>query len=450
MLDLDWRRTEAFQAIESLLVQRQQWRLLEANYVRMLQRMPREEGTRKARVLLYRTLGELYRDVLQDAAAAAEAFKAVTLLAPDDGEAAAAWARLVSETAGSEIEAIDAWRKALPAIADPVDAARALERLHARRRSFDASYVAASVIAELFGKGGSDEKGVIEKLRPFAKFFPTGSITERQFLELVAHEGVRGPVGQIFAILHTHAGALFAADDSAVPVQGREVKIDRRRDRVDLGSGLYLVNAYNRIAAALGMQPPELCKLAGVAGITLANTWPPCVVAGEEMFAEQGSRRQLAFILGRNLAFTRPELAMARFHRERTLEVILQAAVLLGEPRFKRTADAAQVEAVRKRLSRVLPPAAIQKLQQIAYGYARDRRRQKVAAWLEAAELTANRAGALVAGDLAVARHQIVAEAAAAAEIPLEKRLRDLAVFALSEGYGELRKALGLAVQIPG
>src|SRR5690606_6475280 len=137
VLDLDWRQTAAFQAIEALLVGRQAWRLLEANYVRMLKRLPREEASRPARVLLYRTLADLYRNALQDPEAAAEAWKAVTLLAPDDGEAAAQWAELVTGRPGAELEAIDAWRKALPVAPDLVAAARQLERLHARRRNYD-------------------------------------------------------------------------------------------------------------------------------------------------------------------------------------------------------------------------------------------------------------------------------------------------------------------------
>jgi hypothetical protein len=91
----------------------------------------------------------------------------------------------------------------------------------------------------------------------------------------------------------------------------------------------------------------------------------------------------------------------------------------------------------------------MQALQKIAYAYARDRNRQTVGAYLEAAELTANRVGALLCGELAVARHQLVAEAAAAAPLSVDERVRDLAIFALSEAFGDLRKALGLAVQIP-
>lgn len=446
-LDLDWRKIEAFQAIEALLGERQEWRLLEANYVRMLQRLPREEATRAARVLFYRSLGELYRNALQDFAAAAEAFKAVTLLAPDDGDAATAWAELVDRKPGAELEAITAWRKALPVAKDVVPIAHALERLHAKRRSYDAAFVAASVVEDLFGKGGSDEAGILARLRPFAKTQATGAIGEKQLVDVLAHDGIRGPIAQLFAIIHTHAGSLLAGEFDAVPVDGGTLRIDRKRDRVD--PALYLAGALTRAAANFGVAAPELYKVQGATGITVVNTWPACVVAGEEMFAQQGSRRQLAFVLGRNLAFTRPELALARFHKEPQLEILLQAAVLVGEPRFKRTADEAQVTRLRKKLLKVLPPEAVHGLQKIAYAFARDRNRQTVRAYLEAAEHTADRAGALLCGDLSVARHQLAAQKGDAADLPLEQRLRDVAGFALTDAWSDLRKALGLSVQIP-
>ena len=71
-------------------------------------------------------------------------------------------------------------------------------------------------------------------------------------------------------------------------------------------------------------------------------------------------------------------------------------------------------------------------------------------AYLEAAEHTADRAGALLCGDMAVARHQLALQTGAAASLTLEQRLGDLAIVALSDSWNDLRKALGLSVQIPG
>lgn len=449
-LDRDWRHTSAFGSIEAILVEGSRWRELEANYVRMLQRLPKEETTRGARVLLYRTLGDLYLNGLGDPAAAAEAYKAVTALAPDDAAAALAYAELVSRRAGAEVEAVAAWRKALPLVADPLVAAQQLERLHAKRRSYDAAFVAASVVSDLLGKGGADEAGILDKLKRFARTSATGSLAEKGWREQLIHESARGPVSQILGLVREHAAALFAKDHGALQIQGRDVRIDRKRDRVDLGSGLFFVNAYNLVARALGIEAPELYKAAGVTGLTVVNTWPVAIVAGEDMFTDARSKKELYFAIARALVFTRPELAMARLFRETDLERILQAAVSLGEPRFRTTMVQSEIDAIRTRLQKTLPPAAQQALQKLAYGYARDRNRQKVRSFVEGVEITANRAGTLLAADLAVAKACIAAETGGAAILAPEVQERELICFTLSEAFLELRRTLGLAVVVQG
>src|SRR5262249_23581448 len=56
-LDLDPRFVEAFSAVESLLAGQKQWKQLEENYVRMIQRIPKTDETHVARMALWRALG---------------------------------------------------------------------------------------------------------------------------------------------------------------------------------------------------------------------------------------------------------------------------------------------------------------------------------------------------------------------------------------------------------
>jgi tetratricopeptide (TPR) repeat protein len=74
-LELDPRFVEAFGAIEQLLSAEKQWKALEENYARMIQRLPKTEDTHAARMVLWRTLGELYHQVLQQPAEALMAFQ---------------------------------------------------------------------------------------------------------------------------------------------------------------------------------------------------------------------------------------------------------------------------------------------------------------------------------------------------------------------------------------
>ena len=61
----------------------------------------------------------------------------------------------------------------------------------------------------------------------------------------------------------------------------------------------------------------------------------------------------------------------------------------------------------------------------------------------------ANRAGALMAGDLDVVRRMVTHEKAQVSKLREETQLRDLALFCLADEYSALREKLGLTVVVP-
>jgi hypothetical protein len=71
-----------------------------------------------------------------------------------------------------------------------------------------------------------------------------------------------------------------------------------------------------------------------------------------------------------------------------------------------------------------------------------------VRAYMDAVELTSNRAGALLAGDLEVARRMALDEKAQVSKLKEETKLRDLTTFCMSEDWTALREALGLSVVV--
>ena len=70
-----------------------------------------------------------------------------------------------------------------------------------------------------------------------------------------------------------------------------------------------------------------------------------------------------------------------------------------------------------------------------------------LAAWLAGVELTANRAGLLVAGDLGVALSTMREEKRSIAELTFDDRRAELIAFTASRQLAELRTKLGLAAQ---
>ena len=73
-----------------------------------------------------------------------------------------------------------------------------------------------------------------------------------------------------------------------------------------------------------------------------------------------------------------------------------------------------------------------------------------VRAYMDGAELTSNRAGALLAGDLEVVKRMVLSEKAQVSKLRDETKVKDLVQFCVSDDFAELREQLGLSVVVKG
>ena len=151
------------------------------------------------------------------------------------------------------------------------------------------------------------------------------------------------------------------------------------------------------------------------------------------------------------MAFARPELTMARLMPHDQLDMVFQAACAVGTSRFVVTADPHLVEKLKRELERTLPePVRRNTLKLLARAYCDVQHPGDVRSYLDGAELTSNRVGTLLSGDLEVARKAVVTEKAQVSKLREETRIRDLCVFCASDEYATLRERLGLSCVVPG
>jgi hypothetical protein len=119
----------------------------------------------------------------------------------------------------------------------------------------------------------------------------------------------------------------------------------------------------------------------------------------------------------------------------------------VGLPAFQVTSDPKAVQKLAGSIERVLGERGkLPALARLAQEYGAVARPGDVRAHMDAVELTANRAGALLAGDLQVARKLVLEEKAQVSKLQDDAKVRDLARFCLSEDWAILREALGLSV----
>ena len=168
-LDLNPRLPQAFAWIEQVLARGKRWTELEQAYLRMVQRLPKTAEAAPARLALWKTLGDLYRNVLKSDDGARMAYQVVSRADPEDAVAVELYADLSARTPGQEAEAVQAYRQLLKLGAKPQKALSALVSLHATRKQFDRAYSAAQVLVHLAGQATPEDVAVVARLRKFAR-----------------------------------------------------------------------------------------------------------------------------------------------------------------------------------------------------------------------------------------------------------------------------------------
>jgi tetratricopeptide (TPR) repeat protein len=460
-LDLDFRFVEAFSALEAMLGQAGQWRELEENYTRMLQRLPKTDETHGARMSLWRALGDLYREPLQSPEGALMAYKVVAAGLPKEPAVQETYADLAAAQPGQEAEAVRAYRLALPASREPARLARAMMELAARRKDYDGAWLAAQASAHLLGKGGEGEREILAKLAPYAKKREAAQapVTERLWREHLLHPSARGPLAELMGVLGAQAGHLYA-----VPFE--RYGLNPRKHRVDVGAAQeYHLHHYRYVARLLGMESVELYSPFLLAtrerqarrssepapeplvGVEVLHSQPTCLKVGGRFFGEAG-QREVQYQLGRAFAQARPELVLTQRLAPERLEAVLQAAALLAVPGFRPTAPPAAVEAERQLLARALTEPARAALARAAREALPHLDAAGLKAFADGAELSAVRAGVLAAGELEPVRKVVQGETGAGARLSTAARLQEVLTFALSEDLRVLREAVGTSVEV--
>jgi golgin subfamily B member 1 len=442
-LDQNPRLVQAFVAAEEILSRQKRWPDLEQAYLRMIQRLPRTPDAAQARLGLWRTVGELYRNVLRNEDGARTAFQVIAKADPEDAASVEIFADLAAKKPGEEAAAVDAYRQLLRTPARSPRAAQALVKLHAARKEWDQAYSAAQVLVHLLGVKGGEEVQVVGRLRKFARDQASRPMDDAAWAKLL-HEKVKGPLADIMTLLALHARPMFLQRE-------KDLGVNPKKDELDVqGSMLFFANMFKYVERTLGLKGLRLFrKDEAPSGIQIVPTEPLGLLAAEHMFEER-AKKELWFVIGKAMAFARPELWLARLMPHDQLDLVFQAACSVGTSRFVVTADPHLVAKLQRELEKTLPePVRKNTLKLLARAYCDVQHPGDVRSYLDGAELTSNRVGTLLCGDLELARAGAVQERPQVSKLREDTRIRDLAQFCISEEYAALRDRLGLSCVVP-
>jgi tetratricopeptide (TPR) repeat protein len=444
-LDLDPMFFKAFQKIEEILGSTKSWTALEENYHRMIQRMPKEQ--KAARIVLWTSLAELYQRVLKNDDGAKTSLEVVLKLNTEDYTVAMRLADLYGRRRDTAPKAIALYHQYLSQASDPAPPARRLYQLYAEFKQLDRAFCSLAALI-LMRAATEDEQKAYSMLLKRAPASAKRALTDNLWRTVVLDPACRTSLADISSVLYRGAPALFGNQQKALLLKKKErVELtDPKNPRVRLR----YFDVWQRLANAMHAGEMDHYHRQGVSTAPrMYPGMPPALVVGEqhEAFKEMPPR-QIAWILARQMASGRPEMALARSLGPDEVTAALEAAIRIYVPEgsgVDLNVDPRLIAEWSKLLRHELQERALKALRDPVVTCIERREMRHMRSFLEGTEHSASRAALLMAGDVAVAERGL-SESEPLVDVSYRARVRSLILFTLSEDHFVLREKLGLAI----
>jgi tetratricopeptide (TPR) repeat protein len=428
------RAIEVFNQIDTLVTAERNWKYLEQSYRRMIKRMPPGDPVL---IPLWHALGELYRSRLEHPQSAIQAFEVAHSLDPDK---APKRGRILAELyarIGAERPEHVAAPIAKLVEADPTgpDAYHVLARTSLDAGRIDEAWCACRAL--VFLKQASFDEEVLYRKYQAQEVRKATGILDDDAWALVRHPDEDRAISGVFALVWESLVALRAGSPRSFELKAK--------DRIPVESDARVVaKIFRHASRLLNVSLPEVYAQPRRPGsLLLANCvekgrLAPAVIVGRDLMT--GYRdTEIAASVGAMLALLRPTYYLKlTLSTVEELEAALAAAAklvgrTLGRPELEPLTSVFAPE-IQKHLTRPRAEAILALVERLPD-------RPDLARWRAAVDAAAQRAGLLVAGELAAA-----ARMTALAGARPTHRVEELVAYSVSPGYFAIRKHLGVAV----
>ncbi len=393
-------------------------------------------------VLVLDRLGALYRKLLSEPELAIDAYEAAQAFEPEGKERAEILAELYASDVTQYLEkAVRAQAQMLATNPYRVESYKLLRRLYTEARRPDPAWCLCQALSVL-NLAEADEERFYLRYRGDNAAPARTMLDEQDWTLRLAHADADPLVTRIFALIQP---TIIRARTKPLEAMGYHLSY-----RADLAAQPYPVSQMLHYAQGVfGFEaPPVFQNPDDPTGLGFVHAQVPSILLGRAAFERVVPNQSLAFVAARHLAYFRPGYYVRHLVPTGTgLKAWLFAAIKLCVPQFPIAPDLqGQVnEALAfmtsdfQGVTREMLASTVSKLLQS--GGAIDLKK-----WVVGIDLTADRAGFLLAHDLGVAT-QVMRATEDAASVPSKERGKEIVLFSVSEPYLELRERLGITVE---
>jgi len=387
-------------------------------------------------------MGELYRTFLNEPELAIDAYEASQAFDPDGTERAETLAELYASDVTQYLEkAVKAQAQILRRNPYRVESYKLLRRLYTEARQPDPAWCLCQALAVL-NLAEPDEERFYRRHRGDNAAPAQAVLDEEDWTQRMAHGDADPLLTRVFAAIQP---TILRARTEPLETLGYDP-----RYRVELEAHPYPVSQTLYYASGvLGFPaPPVFQNPNDPAGLGFLHASTPAIILGRAAFESVVPNQSLAFVAGRHITYFRPGFYVRHLVPTGTgLKAWLFAAIKLCVPQFPVAPDLqGQVtEALGfmqqdfQGVQREILTSMVSKLLQS--GGAVDLKK-----WVGAIDMTADRAGFLLAHDLATAA-EVMRATEDASSVPSKERVKELVLFSISEEYLELRTKLQITVE---
>jgi len=384
------------------------------------------------------SLGELYHRKLGMVDEAIEAYEAGQALDPENRERNEVLANIYASDASRFLEkAVKAQSAILKRNPYRAESFKLLRKLYTQSKRADAAWCCCQVLTCL-NLSEPDEERFYKRHRAESAAPAQDRLGDEQWTNQVRHPD-RDPL--LTAIFATIEPAIVTSRGVTLEQEGYQPSyaVDLTMDPFPMSQTLFYA------AGVLGMEPPLVFHNRNLeAGLAFVHATQRALVLGRAAL-ETGEvpPQALAFVAGQKLAFFRSGMYVRHLVSTGTgLKAWLFAAIKIISPNFPIASELeGPVQQNIKALEK-LHPTGKEQLASLVARLLQGGASIDLKKWIASCDLTADRAGLVLAHDLEVALALIKASDDGSTSVTTKDRLKEITLFAASEDYFALREKL--------
>ncbi len=396
------------------------------------------------RALIVKTLDELgglYQRFLGEPEMAIDAYEAAQAFDPEDRTRAERLAELYASDVKQYLDkAVRAQTQMLRKNPYRVESYKLLRRLYTEAKKADPAWCMCQALS-VMNLAEPDEERFYRRHRTESAAPAQAAVVEDDWSELLAHPDLEPLLTKIFATIQP---TIIRTRTPSLQQLGYDMSwaVDTSQHPYPVSQTLYYVQGVLGLPAPLVFQNPN-----DMGGLGFVHAHTPAVVLGRAAFEAQVSAQTMAFVAGRHLTYFRPGYYVRHLVPTGTgLKAWLFAAIKMSVPQFPVTPDLqGQVSEAMTAMQADFQGIGREKLASLVSKLLQAGGALDLKKWVAAIDLTADRAGFLLAHDLACAA-EVMRATEDGSSVPVKERMKELVLFSVSEEYFALRDKLGIRI----